>query len=319
VPWHVEVCDRAKGGHLYWTDTTFFAFRDAHGQPESYMSVSTEITQRKAAEQAQQLAMSMLTATLESTGDGILVLDRQRRITLWNQRFVTLWQVPPELMVAQSDGQLLAHAVAQTTQPERFLAKVLALYDTPEDSSHDTVELTDGRLFTCMSHPQRIGQEVVGRVWSFVDISEFKRAEIAAKAANQAKSTFLANMSHEIRTPMNGVIGMLDILQQTPLQPDQKRMLATVAHSSQTLLHILNDILDYSKIEAGQLEVERIATPLHEVADSVLQLMQSAASMQGVVLSMVEAPGLPQAIYADPNRLRQVLLNLIGNAIKFSQ
>jgi CheY-like chemotaxis protein len=91
-----------------------------------------------------------------------------------------------------------------------------------------------------------------------------------------------------------------------------------VAHSSQTLLHILNDILDYSKIEAGQLALEHIATPLREVADSVLQLMQSAASTQGVELSMEIAPDLPRAIYADPNRLRQVLLNLIGNAIKFS-
>jgi signal transduction histidine kinase len=95
-------------------------------------------------------------------------------------------------------------------------------------------------------------------------------------------------------------------------------MLNTVAHSSQTLLHILNDILDYSKIEAGQLALEHIATPLREVADSVLQLMQSAASTQGVELSMEIAPDLPRAIYADPNRLRQVLLNLIGNAIKFS-
>ncbi|MDR3370569.1 CHASE domain-containing protein [Rhodoferax sp.] len=317
-PWHVEVCNRTKDGRLYWTDTTFYAFMDAHGQPEGYISVRTEITQRKEAEQAQQLAMSMLTATLESTGDGILVVDRQRRITLWNQRFLELWQVPAELLASGNDAELLAYVAAQLAQPDLFASDVLALYGTPDVSSNETVELADGRVFRRISHPQKSGGEVVGRVWSFTDISEFKRAERAANAANQAKSTFLANMSHEIRTPMNGVIGMIDILQQTPLQPDQKRMLDTVARSSHTLLHILNEILDYSKIEADQLVLETMATPLQNLAEGVLQLMHGAASAQGVTLLMDIDPGLPPAVITDPNRLRQVLLNLIGNAIKFT-
>ena len=118
------------------------------------------------------------------------------------------------------------------------------------------------------------------------DITERKLIEEAAQAADHAKSEFLANMSHEIRTPMNGVIGMVDILQQTPLLSEQRRMLDTVANSSQTLLHILNDILDYSKIEAGKLAVERIVTPLREVADSVLQLMRGPASAKGIDLHL---------------------------------
>ncbi|HOE42972.1 MAG TPA: ATP-binding protein, partial [Rhodoferax sp.] len=150
------------------------------------------------------------------------------------------------------------------------------------------------------------------------DVTHSKRIEQAARAASLAKSEFLANMSHEIRTPMNGVIGMVDILQHSDLLPQQRRMLDTIANSAQLLLHILNDILDYSKIEAGKLAVERLATPLEPVAASVLQLMQGSASAKGITLSMSIDPGLPAAIYSDPTRLRQVLLNLIGNAIKFT-
>ena len=150
------------------------------------------------------------------------------------------------------------------------------------------------------------------------DISARKKAEASILAANQAKSEFLANMSHEIRTPMNGVVGMVDILQQTELKPEQQRMLETIHGSSLALLHILNDILDFSKIEAGKLEVENIPTYLREVVESVALLMLSLSNTRSVALSVFVDPELPLWIASDPTRLRQVLLNLMGNAIKFS-
>jgi PAS domain S-box-containing protein len=148
-------------------------------------------------------------------------------------------------------------------------------------------------------------------------LSELKCAEATAQAANNAKSDFLANMSHELRTPMNGVVGMVDILQKTELLPNQHRMVSTIHHSAVSLLQILNDILDFSKIEAGKLEVERIPTHLREVVETAAQLVALVSDAKNVELSVFVSPDLPHWIVSDPTRLRQVLLNLMGNAIKF--
>lgn len=150
------------------------------------------------------------------------------------------------------------------------------------------------------------------------DITARKNAEEAAYAASRAKSAFLANMSHEIRTPMNGVIGMVDVLRQSELSPEQQRMVRTIQDSSLSLLNILNDILDFSKIEVGKLAVERIPTPLRKVVEDAAQLIFTAANAKSIELSVFVSPQLPHWVASDPTRLRQVLLNLLGNAVKFT-
>lgn len=147
---------------------------------------------------------------------------------------------------------------------------------------------------------------------------ELTLAKDAAEAASIAKSQFLANMSHEIRTPMNGVLGMTELLMATPLSDKQRHMAQTVQQSAASLLTIINDILDYSKIEAGKLQLEHTDMHLSHLVDDAVRLFSEGAHQKGLSLSVKIAPDIPPALRGDPIRLRQILLNLIGNAIKFT-
>ena len=198
-------------------------------------------------------------------------------------------------------------------EAESWLANRIARHRSPGEPH---VQMRSGGQWIRISERRT---EDGGTVAIYSDITELKQAEEAAEAANEAKSTFLATMSHEIRTPMNGVIGMSNLLLDTRLEDEQREIAETINNSAEALLTIINDILDFSKVEAGRLELDPRPFELRECLESAIDLIAPKAAEKGLDLGYIVEPGTPEGIVADSTRLRQILLNLLNNAVKFTE
>ncbi len=266
-------------------------------------------------------------AAIETLPDGFVLFDREERLLAFNHRYREMFPDSAEAMMpGVSFEDLLRHGLRKGHVPEavgredEWLAERLDQMRKAEGITE--CQLSDGRWIEEHDHRTPDG----GRVGVRRDITlqreqqaALELARVEAEAANRAKSAFLANMSHEIRTPMNGVVGMAELLCDTPLSEEQRLFAETIRSSGEALLVIINDILDYSKLEAERMSLFPEPFDLERTIHEVTMLLQPRAREKGIDLMIDFDMFLPTRYVGDPGRLRQVLTNLIGNAVKFTE
>ncbi len=323
--WHGEVCNRARDGRPYWVNATIVPLLDANGVPEQYIGIRTDITDRKQMEAQLSEQLHMVEELIEAIPLPLYMKDAAGRYLRLNRAFELFFNVRRADFIGRTLHDLLTPedaAVHARKDSELMRSKGIQSYEAE-------VHTRDGGCHNTIYRKAVLTQldgTVHGLLGIIIDISdrkqteaELRQAKEAAEAASRAKSDFLANMSHEIRTPMNGIIGMTDLALDTALTDEQREYLAIVKSSAESLLTIINDILDFSKIEAGKLLVEHISFDLHRLVSDTLKSLALRAHEKNIELVSEILPEVPTYTLGDPSRIRQVLTNLVGNAIKFTE
>jgi len=269
-------------------------------------------------------AAALLRATLEATADGILVVGPSLEILLRNRPFLRMWNIPPHLADAPAP-ELLPFIRNQLKDPQQSMRQLDGLFRSPDAAGFAQIECADGRVFERYTSAMHLEDGASARILSFRDVTarvaaekEARLAKEAAETANRAKSEFLDNVSHEFRTPLNGVLGLTRLLLAEDLEPRQRRYVELADASASSLLHLIEDLLDLGKIESGRMELELVPFRLDELLDELHDLYRLRAQEKGLRFGFEIDPKVPQAVSGDAGRLRQILNNLLSNALKFT-
>ena len=322
--WHVETREKRMDGTDVLFDGDYICTYDEEGRITGHFGVQTDITERKAGEEALARALEEKRILLDNVQIQLWYLIDDHTYGAVNKAHGDFLGVDPEDLAFKDMYDIFPPEVVEECRKvnvEVFISgRAMQTEEWVPDSSGEP------RLLSILKSPKLSPEgKVEYVVASAYDITDQKRAEEAlriaktkAEAANVAKSEFLANMSHEIRTPMNSVLGMTELLLDTPLEDEQRRFIQILRSSANSLLELINDILDFSKVEAGKLELKMIDFNLPTLLDHFGALMGSTAKAKGLTFNLSLSPEVPPFLRGDPWRLRQILSNLTGNAIKFT-
>jgi PAS domain S-box-containing protein len=327
--WRAEVCNRAKDGSLYWVDTTIAPVLDGNGQHSGYISIRFDITERKRAEAAAARTEAKFRTLFEFSPVGIALRDYE------TGRFIEVNDVFKEL-TARGAPELRTMSCASLTPTEYAGQEMAQLEQLRTHGAYGPYEKEytrkDGTRVPVRIHGSLVEiDDGRSMIWSIVqDITDQKKVEAdlalalhAAEASSRAKSEFLANMSHEIRTPLTAILGYAELLREDgdigAARGRRIETIDTIRHAGKHLLTVINDILDLSKIEANKMAVETVEASPADMLVEIESLLRPRATDKGLRFSLRLDSPLPARIRTDPTRLRQILLNLAGNAVKFTR
>jgi two-component system, sensor histidine kinase and response regulator len=317
-----------KEGHALWHDLEVTPILDADGRVTRLIGIATDVTERKHAEDEIRKSRERFDAAVAGSNDGLWDWDIRTDEVYFSPR----WKG----MIGYEDHEFpnRFEEWQANVHPSDIDAALVAVEEhlrgeTPQFKSEFRMRHKEGHYVWILARGLALRGDD-GKAYrlagSHTDITESKQAAAEleqardqALASTQAKSQFLANMSHEIRTPMNGVIGMTRLLLKTELTKTQQNYAQTISSSAESLLALINDILDFSKIEAGKMSVESVELDLRDILEEVGEMLAVRAHKKGLELACVVPPDFPSALHGDPVRLRQMLVNLAGNAVKFTE
>lgn len=317
APYFVEVYDKLRQTHML--EIFEFPFSNSHAEVEYVTCIARNMTGIYKAELELKESEHLQSMILKAIPDAMFTMDREARFVDYQiQREDELWFRPADFIgkkpldiVPDPLGTIFEEAIIKAFETDELqtLEYVFGKPGKEENFEGRIIKLDESKVLVISRNitAQKKLEE------------ELRKAKEAAESAAKTKSSFLATMSHEIRTPMNGVIGMTSLLAETPLNEDQKDYVETIQASGDTLLRIINDILDYSKIESGKMTFEESVFSLEKVIDDSLSLIQFEAQKKGLALNKHIGEDVPPFVKTDRGRLRQILLNLLSNAIKFTE
>jgi PAS domain S-box-containing protein len=327
-PWHAVVCNRAKNGALYWVDTTIAPFTGGDGKVEKYTSIRFDITSAKEQEVSLRMARDQLAKAAEVAQLGIWTWSLVDDCLTFDSGMQRIYEMPLPVTggLLYSDWRSRVHP-DDVEVAEAKLQGAIAGTDVYDPVFRIYSRSGEVRYIQAAAIVERdasgkallvmgINRDITAQHQAEVLLRE---AKLAADQANQAKSEFLANMSHELRTPMNAVLGMLTLLGKTELNSKQADYAAKSEGAARSLLGLLNEILDFSKIEAGKMTLDPQPFAIDQLLRDLSTILAGNLKSKNVELLFDIDPRLPRQLYGDAMRLQQVLVNLGGNAVKFTE